>query len=73
MSTILGPELFIIASVIGIVAFVIWSAIRRLKKKLSSDTKPTAWTYLNEFGGYIVVGAVLLLALLMFVLSQLFA
>jgi hypothetical protein len=72
MLKIVWPELFIIASVIGIVAFGIWSAIRRLQKKLSSDAKPTAWTYLNEFGGYIVVGAVLLLSMLIVVLSQLF-
>lgn len=41
---------------------LIYSAIRRLKKQLATDAKPTIKTYLNEIGGYVVFGLVALIA-----------
>lgn len=49
----------------------IWLAIRRLQKKLGADASPTVWTYINELGGYIVVGIMIIVFLLVTVIGKL--
>lgn len=48
----------ILMSLIATVAFgiTLFFAIRRLQDKLDPNKKPTLGTYLNELGGYLVVG-----------------
>lgn len=47
---------FVLAAVLY--GVVLYSAIRRLQKKLGPDANPTVWTYVNELGGYLVVGII---------------
>lgn len=51
---------FVYFSVICAVVYgvALYSAIRRLQKRLGPDANPTVWTYVNELGGYLVVGIV---------------
>lgn len=49
----------------------IWLAIRRLQKKLGADTRPTVWTYINELGGYILVGIIIIVCLLVTLVGKL--
>jgi hypothetical protein len=41
-------------------ASLLAAAIRRLRNKLSPESKPTLWTYVNELGGYFLVGALVI-------------
>lgn len=53
--------LLIILGVIAVMATFVYSAVARIRKKLSEDDA-NIWTIANEFGGYIVVGAIVVLA-----------
>lgn len=46
--------------VVGIVIAVIWSGVSRVRNVLASENKPTLMTYLNELGGYAILGVILL-------------
>ena len=37
------------------VAALFYFAIRRIRKKLASESKPTTWDFVNELGGYAVL------------------
>jgi hypothetical protein len=39
--------------------FLLISAVWRIRKKLVDESNPSLWTYINELGGYIVVGFLL--------------
>ena len=52
---------------VALVAALLYFAIRRIRKKLASESKPTIWDYVNELGGY----AVLLLIFVMYVIGSL--
>lgn len=54
-------NLLIIAGAIFVGLALIASAVFRLRKKLSAEEKPTFKTYVNEVGGYVVVGVILLI------------
>lgn len=53
--------LLIVLGVIAVMAAFVYSAVARIRKKLSEDDA-NFWTVANEFGGYIVVGAIVVLA-----------
>jgi len=57
---------FIVGSLAGTVvwALAVWLAIRRLQKKLGPDASPTTWTYINELGGYLVFGIIIMAILI---------
>lgn len=63
-------ELLIPIFSILLFATFVYTAIRRLQQKLGPGQKPTAWTYINELGGYIVVGLIFLLGVLAVVLLR---
>ena len=47
-----------------LITFAFWAcllaaAVWRLRQRLSPEAKPTLWTYVNELGGYLVVGLLL--------------
>ena len=47
---------------LGVLLFgmtLISQAVRRLRQKLREESNPTIWTYVNELGGYFVVGVFL--------------
>ena len=52
---------------VALVAALFYFAIRRIRKKLASESKPTVWDYVNELGGY----AVLLLIFVLYVIGSL--
>ena len=52
---------------VALVAALLYFAIRRIRKKLASQSKPTIWDYVNELGGY----AVLLLIFVLYVIGAL--
>ena len=64
-------ELLISASVPLVGLLLIIAAIFRLRKKLSESEKPTFGTYINELGGYAVVGLILFVGGLGYVATQL--
>ena len=50
--------LLLIAAFIGsvvMVAALFYFAIRRIRKKLASESNPTTWDFVNELGGYAVL------------------
>ena len=53
-------------------AAFVYPAIRRLQQKLGPDAKPTIWTYINELGGYLVVGLIILIIVVVRILAVLF-
>lgn len=55
-------ELAIVLSVFTVWGLLVWSAIARIQEKLSDSESPTFSTYVNELGGYVLVGIVLLIA-----------
>ena len=38
----------------------LYFAIRRVQKKLDPANKPTTWEFINELGGYALLGVILL-------------
>lgn len=64
-------ELLILASVPLVGLLLIISAIFRLRKKLSLSEKPTLGAYVNELGGYALIGVILLVGGLVFAASKL--
>jgi hypothetical protein len=63
-----GSLLFVafIGSVV-MVAALFYFAIRRIRKKLPSESKPTTWDFVKELGGY----AVLLVIFVLYVIGGL--
>ena len=49
-------DLLVFLCVLIVWGISLWSAVQRLRKQLDPQTKPTLWTYVNELGGYLVVG-----------------
>ncbi|MBD3674528.1 MAG: hypothetical protein HUJ26_13480 [Planctomycetaceae bacterium] len=62
---------FIVGFICILLAYGIflYSAIKRLQKKLGQDVKPTLWTYANELGGYLVVGLLILIGMIYRIMS----
>ena len=42
-------------------AIFVYSAVRRVQKKLDPSQNPTKWTYINELGGYFFLGILMVL------------
>ena len=63
-------NLLVIAGSMLVGIALIASAITRVRKKLAVEAKPTLGTYLNELGGYVVVGVILILISLAVIVSS---
>ena len=50
---------------------ILYSAIRRVRKKLDPANKPTTWEYINELGGYAVIAVVLIVSSLVTFITSL--
>jgi hypothetical protein len=65
-------EIPILIGVFALWAMTMWSAVRRVKKQLDLAIKPTIWVYVNELGGNIVVGLLLLVWIISYLARILF-
>ena len=50
---------------------ILYSAIRRVQKKLDPANKPTTWEYINELGGYALVAVILIVSSLVTFITSL--
>lgn len=69
----IGTWALVMLLVVGVLAVFAISTIfyvRRLMRKLGPEGKPTVWTYINEFGGYIILGVIFLIGGVVAVISE---
>ncbi len=65
-------ELAIALSALIVWGLLLWSAVARLQEKLSDAESPTFSTYVNELGGYVLVGIVLLVVAIAYGINRAF-
>ena len=65
-------EILMIPVCFLIFGLFVYSLVRRLRKKLGPASKPKVWNYINELGGYFVVGLIILVAAVASLISGLF-
>ena len=51
---------------------LLWSAVARLQEKFSDSESPTFSTYVNELGGYVLAGIVLLVVAIAYGINRAF-
>ena len=62
-------ELLIASAPFMVGAAIILAGIARLCKKLAKENNPTLGTYVNELGGYVIMGAIILILGIVMLLS----
>lgn len=65
-------DLLVLIGVLIVWGVLLWSAVRRLQQRLDPKNAPSAWTYVNELGGYFVVGVMLVIWFIVDVLKLMF-